>query len=264
MKVFQVKAPKSFILITIFTIATLIIVTTAIGCQTHTHTLDWRTLSAIVPLGCEGQDGAVQRVGTGVAILHGGKEYLATALHVIDQCDMQPNIGVGKVGRPKWTTVGMDKETDIAVLTTDQLDITSNHPLYAEQQPAHATLGYAIGFPSGNEVTFMPNPYTGNALPIAVPIVTNITNVNGTHHAGGYLNKGFSGGAIVTQRNNGEWHVVGIVTHKTYANASYYYEDPETGETKLMFHTEHAGLTKFTEIGRVIRIIEDYRADDPP
>ena len=257
----QVKSSKSFIWAAIFATAFLVALATT-GCQNHTHTLDSRILGAVVAIGCEGEDGNVRRVGTGVAVLHGGKEYLATALHIVEQCDVQLNIGIGEGRAPEWTTVGTDQEADIAVLTTDSIEITQDHPPYADQQPPHGTLGYAIGFPSAIGVTFVENPTARKALPIAVPVVTNVTSADGTHYAGGYLNHGFSGGAIATQQGNGAWQVVGIITHKLYAYQYFSYEDPETGETKFDSRArDHAGLTGFTEVKKVIEIIERYGSD---
>ena len=142
----QVKSSKSFIWAAIFATAFLVALATT-GCQNHTHTLDSRILGAVVAIGCEGEDGNVRRVGTGVAVLHGGKEYLATALHIVEQCDVQLNIGVGEGRAPEWTTVGTDQEADIAVLTTDSIEITQDHPPYADQQPPHGTAGLRDWFP---------------------------------------------------------------------------------------------------------------------
>ena len=241
----------------VFFAGALLVIAAAPGCQNHAHALDERIVGAVVSLWCYDGDGNGRRIGSGVALRHEGQEYLITAWHAIVACGVSGlRIGRQDEGAQEWRIVGADPATDIAALFADDLEITPDHPPYADRQPHYGTLGYALGFPAADDLRFPINPTTGNEMPVAVPVVTHVSGNAGVHYAGGTPSHGFSGGAIVAPKGYGRWQVTGVITHKLQLRTPYDYRDPQTGKIWSVPHREHAGLVRFTEIRKAFEIVE--------
>ena len=59
-------------------------------------------------------------MGSGVAVNVNGGQYLVTALHVIDGCELNPRVRYsGQWNEISWETLAVDENSDIAVLKTD-------------------------------------------------------------------------------------------------------------------------------------------------
>lgn len=189
----------------------------------------------------------VEHIGSGVLIHHAGKEYVATALHVAEDCNFEPLIGTAFLWRPStWETVGIDQANDVAVLERvgeRDNNLTSSTLHYGFNRVTSGAMANAFGFP----ITKPPIQWsimggTGRPVPMAVSVLT-YPAMGDIQYCGGYLNYGFSGGAIVAWA---ETHptVIGIISEKGLT---------ESGS----WQDEHAGLVRFAHIRVVERIIGD-------
>lgn len=207
-------------------------------------------------------------LGSGVVVHHLDDEYLATALHVAQRCNFQPLIRQDSQWRSaEWETMGKNARADIAVLKTSTARLSSLTPRYGAANVLLGAVGRAMGFPS------IPNPNeTGHieeVQGIPVPLTTLVSAYlrpggrSGIHYAGGYVNAGFSGGAMLLPTGEG-WTIAGIITHRGTVSRNIFRMNPETGEykeDKELAYSEPSGLVRFADFGVVIDLIESGLRD---
>ena len=196
-------------------------------------------------------------VGTGVLLQYAGQEYMATALHVAESCDFNPLIGYGgDEWKPStWKRIGTDEENDVAVLQRvgeEDAKIVTREPvaIYGKGAVAIGASGIAVGFPGTLEgINWMIPRETLRPVPISVLISLYLTSED-THYSGGYMNYGFSGGAIVVwDGRQSTSTIVGIITRKGQVR-------------KKCRPDEHAGLVGFADITVVDRILAEHANHD--
>lgn len=84
----------------------------------------------------------------------------------------------------------------------------------------------------------------------------------GIHYLGGYVNAGFSGGAIIFPTQEG-WTVAGIITHREGVLKEYvlFRRNKETGELEttgeVVISGEPSGIIRFADIQVALAIIEE-------
>ena len=214
-------------------------------------------LNPLLWLGCQ-VNGDLASTGSGVVINVDGAEYLATALHVIEEYGLNPRVrSYGKWLQIDWQTVAVDKQHDVAVLKTDTVLDPQNIPVkYGE--PAgmvYGGVGYVLGYPTwidrGQIQTEHVTEVGGRAIPIASLVVANFPAYGGSTYSASYINAGFSGGAAVFPLANGDWTIAGIVTHFPTVKRSVYREGVETGD----YVKEHTGLVGYTSLSSVLDLI---------
>ena len=78
-------------------------------------------LNPLLWLGCNESNTAVP-MGSGVVVNINDNQYLVTALHVIENCNLSPLIRFnGRWNSMDWRTVAVDKSNDVVVLQTDTI-----------------------------------------------------------------------------------------------------------------------------------------------
>ena len=219
---------------------------------------------AVLWLGTPINEGATMPVGTGVVVHWNGEEYLATALHVAKECRFQPHIRrAGHWWSPQWTTVGIDQTTDLAVLKTAMAKLSNLTPRYGTEGVILGAIGRAMGFPafgSARDIDHIAE-IEGHPVPLTV-LVSAYLNLpddpaRPIHFTGGYINAGFSGGAMVFPANDG-WTIAGIITHRAGLWRPVFRRKEETGEyieDPALFVSEPSGMIRFTDFSEVERLI---------
>ena len=211
-------------------------------------------LSAITALfvGCNQDDTAQGSVGSGVLLHYGGREFLATANHVVDGCGYQPWIELGGTWHPgQWSTIGVDTESDVAVLKLLGAEgcITDLSVRYGVDGVTMLAQGVALGFPSiqGDEIDWprwSQDPLE-KPIPIGIPLLLSYNLPAGNiHYSGGYVQYGFSGGPVIAWVGN-HASVVGIITHKG-----------------IVADGGHAGVVAFADIQGVEAIPATHHGHD--
>ena len=129
-----------------------------------------------------------------------GAEYLATALHVIEQYGLNPRVRTdGKWLPIDWQTVAVDKQHDVAVLKTNTVLDPRRIPVkYGE--PAgmvYGGVGDVLGYPTWVDVGGIQTEHVtevgGRAIPIASLVVANFAASGESTYSASYINAGFSG-----------------------------------------------------------------------
>ena len=197
-------------------------------------------------------NGDANPIGSGVAIKHDGVEYLATALHVAKDCNFNPLIRrQRKWQAAKWETIGADESVDIAVLKTYPNKLIRLQPRYGTGNVIIGGIGRAMGFPNindPNELDRYAETPEGHPVPMAVLVSSYVTprddGIYGTNYTGGYINAGFSGGAMLFPTGD-SWTIAGIITKKGYTY------------TKGYPGLEHSGLIGYCDIDIVKKLIEE-------
>lgn len=189
------------------------------------------------------------QAGTGVLLQYAGQEYMATALHVAESCDFNPLIEHGGEWRPyPWEVIGTDEENDVAVLHVENARIASTSgAMYGKVgTTAFGAYAVALGFPETVDgINWQRDE--GSLRPVPMTVAVSLYFGRGeTHYSGGYVNRGFLGGAIVTWNGN-QPTIVGIITKK----AGVY-------KTKDSDYVENAGLVGFADITVVERILSEH------
>ena len=176
-------------------------------------------LLAVLWLGGVSQAGIGLPVGSGVVVHHNDEEYLATALHVAKECAFQPLIRrSGEWRQAQWETIGTNEDADIAVLKTSSGTLSSLTPRYGMAHVDIGGVGRAMGFPAISDPTEISHvaEIEGAPLPLTALVASYVQPSPGAspdiHYAGGYINGGFSGGAMVFPTSSG-WTIAGIITH---------------------------------------------------
>ena len=208
-------------------------------------------INPILWLGHE-SGGLTSPLGSGTVININNEQFLATALHVADPCSFNPQVRYQKRwNRLIWQTVGIDIQHDIAVLKSDTLLDSRRIPVkYGEPEGLiYGQIGYALGYPGiGNSVDHI---VEANGRPI--PLIAIATAVFGVDQAysPGYINAGFSGGALAFPVGDKDWTIAGIITAFPTVPRPVYNNGAKTGD----YVHEHSGLIKYTSINVVKNII---------
>ena len=214
-------------------------------------------LNPLLWLGCH-VNGELVSTGSGVIINADGDEYLATALHVIEEYGLNPRVrSYGKWLPIDWQTVAIDRQHDVAVLKTDTVLDPQGIPVkYGETAGmVYGGVGYVLGYPTwvdgGRIQTKHITEVGGRAIPIASLVVANFAASGKSTYSASYINAGFSGGAVAFPLANGDWTIAGIVTHFPTVQRPVYRGHIETGDYVL----EHTGLVGYTSLPLVLDLI---------
>ena len=222
-------------------------------------------LLAVLWLGRAISDGVAVPVGSGVVVHHQDREYLATALHVAEPCGFQPLVRrYSQWFSCQWETVGIDREADVAVLKTSTAKLTNLTPRYGLEDVVLGRVGRAMGFPAISdpqeishvaEIEGAPVPLTTLVSSYLQPATTAAPRI---HYTGGYVNAGFSGGAMLFSTSTG-WTIAGIITHREGVTRSLLRRDTTSGkfeEDGDLAYSEPSGLIRYADIRIAIDIIE--------
>ncbi len=222
-------------------------------------------LLAVQWLGCATNSRSTAPAGSGVVVHFQSEEYLATALHVARDCQFQPLVRRTKQwASAQWETVGIDERADVAVLRTSTARLSQLTPRYGLGDVFVGAVGRAMGFPALTDPMEVSHITEIEGVP--VPLTTLVSAyVNpgahagkGIHYAGGYINAGFSGGAMLLPTSQG-WTVGGIITHREGVSRKVYRRDPKTdifNEDNDLAINEPSGLIRFAGFDIVTDIIE--------
>ena len=222
-------------------------------------------LLAVQWLGCVTNKGSAVPVGSGVVVHLQDEEYLATALHVAQDCQFQPLIRRSKQwASARWETVGIDERADVAVLKTSTATLSRLTPRYGLGHVLMGAVGRAMGFPAITDPEEV--SHIGEIKGVPVPLTTLVSAYfspgtdagTGIHYAGGYVNAGFSGGAMLFPTTEG-WTVGGIIMHREGVLRNVYRRDPKTNrfnKDNELAISEPSGLIRFAGFDIVTDIIE--------
>ena len=190
---------------------------------------------AVLWLGRALRDGVGVPVGSGVVVHHQDGEYLATALHVAEACGFQPLVRQNSEWRRcQWETVGTDREADVAVLKTSTAGLSPLAPQYGLAGVTFGAVGRAMGFPAVSDLQEVSHvvEFDGRPVPLTVLVSSYLrpgANAPKTHYTGGYVNAGFSGGAMILPTSTG-WTIAGIITHREGVRRRISRRNATTGE----------------------------------
>ena len=219
-------------------------------------------LNQVLWLGAQIPGTAPEAVGSGVIANLNGAQYLITALHVYRKCNAKPLVRFNA----KWNqydlkTIAIDADTDIAVLKS-HVTLAGNYETVKFGEPGglkYGQIGYALGFPGFNHSPGQGTSHivegNGRPLPIVTPAMANYS-AEKILYCAGFVNAGFSGGAIVFPIEDKHWSIVGIITHFPTVKRPVLNNGRETGEYVL----EHTGLVGFTNATSVVKLIETAEA----
>lgn len=215
-------------------------------------------LNPLLWLGCH-MNGDLVSTGSGVVIDVGGAEYLATALHVIENYGLNPHVRAnGKWLPVDWQTVAVDKQHDVAVLKTNTVLDSQRIPVqYGEPTGmVYGRVGYVLGYPSwvGEDGRIQTEHVTeagGRAIPIASLVVANFAASGESTYSASYINAGFSGGAVVFPLENDDWTIAGIVTHFPTVKRPVFRGGAKTDD----YVRQHTGLVGYTSLPLILDLI---------
>jgi S1-C subfamily serine protease len=188
-------------------------------------------------------------IGTGFTLDADGRQYLATAKHVVE--GLEPNTAIGVLRNGEWqdTLIGAvwhsPTGADLALISLKH-QLSPSHLIShvgAENQFYLSQQIYFLGFPYGMH---MEAGQINDGFPVPfvkTGIVANFSMVSGGSqiiYCDGHNNPGFSGGPIVTVSAKNEVNVVAVVS------AYRYNEDP------ILLNGEETGLTYRANTGLVI------------
>lgn len=224
-------------------------------------------LTSVLWLGTTTELGIGTPEGSGVVVRYGDEQFLATAFHVAEACRFQPLVRrQGAWRRANWETVGVNESADVAVLRTSAGDLSPLDARYGFADVIIGAVGRAIGFPAITDQAEISHFAEIDGLP--VPLTTLVSSYfragpeasTGIHYAGGYINSGFSGGAMLLPTRDGGWTFGGIITHREgVSRRSISRRDQETCRFELdpnLSVNEPSGLIRYAGIGNVTNLIE--------
>lgn len=223
----------------------------------HHQALTSEIIFAVLWLGKASDDNTGVPVGSGVVVHHRGNEYLATAYHVSEACSFNPLIRhSNRWHRIKWNLVLADETRDLTVFkTVDRLaNIT---PKYGVANTVYGSLGRALGFPAfDNQLLNHVNDFgemDGHPLPITAVVSATVAIGTGDFdYAGGYVNSGFSGGAIVFPTTDSSWTIAGIIIER----GAVIKEIGQDKQGQPLFIVEPTGIVKFVRMSTVLELID--------
>ncbi len=220
-------------------------------------------LNPLLWLGCY-ESGQLTSMGSGVAVNVNGGQYLVTALHVIDGCELNPRVRYsGQWNEISWETLAVDENSDIAVLKTDTVLDPQRIPVLYGEPPGliYGQIGYALGFPGfdgGQSTTAHIVEVGGKPVPIVSLAVANFTSSGAATYSASYINAGFSGGAIVFPVGDDRWTIAGIITHFPTVRRAVYRDGRETGD----YIMQHTGLVGYTPLNAIEELIKNAEPTD--
>lgn len=227
----------------------------------HHQALTAEIIYAVLWLAEVRDDSTVVPAGSGVVVHHRGHEYLATAYHVAKVCDFDPLIRrMNEWQRSRWDLIVADEQRDLAVLRTTA-PLAPLTPTYGDANTRYGSLGRAMGFPAfDNRSLENLNTFAdidGHPLPVtAVVSATVASNEGEFQYAGGYVNSGFSGGAIVFPTEDSGWTIVGVITERGAVLKEIGLD--EQGHAKYII--EPTGIVKFVRMETVLQLIDSRSA----
>ena len=187
--------------------------------------------------------------GTGFTFDVDGRQYLATARHVVEGLEAGSNFGVSCSGTWQQVAVGSvwfsPTGADVALLSLER-QLSPAHGVVMLGDGATFSLSqqaYFLGFPYGlqTEVGQLNNDYP---IPfVKSGIVSSFSMLSGGSqvvYIDGINNPGFSGGPIVTISQKQEVVIVAVVSGYRY------------NEDKIMLNGQDTGLTYRANTGLVI------------
>ena len=208
--------------------------------------------------------------GTAFAVEVEGKQYLATAKHVVPDPSEQPKVMHAETWKdlPFNSIFHHPGEPDIAVITLNQ-QIAPSHPV--ELSSAGISLGQnmiILGFPFGWNYTQYdinngyPMPFVKSATFSALLHKKELTTII----LDGHSNPGFSGGPIVAEgKSQMEPKVIGVVTESNIESTSHpnQFNPPLKNMNGFpvpddRVHPTNAGFIRAHEIKHVIEVIEAH------
>ena len=208
--------------------------------------------------------------GTAFAVEVEGKQYLATAKHVVPDPSEQPKVMHAETWKdlPFNSIFHHPGEPDIAVITLNQ-QIAPSHPV--ELSSAGLSLGQnmiILGFPFGWNYTQYdinngyPMPFVKSATFSALLHKKELTTII----LDGHSNSGFSGGPIVAEgKSQMEPKVIGVVTQSNIESTSHpnQFNPPLKNMNGFPVPDDHvhptnAGFIRAHEIKHVFEVIEAH------
>ena len=208
--------------------------------------------------------------GTAFAVEVEGKQYLATAKHVVPDPSEQPKVMHAETWKdlPFNSIFHHPGEPDIAVITLNQ-QIAPSHPV--ELSSAGLSLGQnmiILGFPFGWNYTQYdinngyPMPFVKSATFSALLHKKELTTII----LDGHSNPGFSGGPIVAEgKPQMEPKVIGVVTQSNIESTSHpnQFNPPLKNMNGFPVPDDHvhptnAGFIRAHEIKHVFEVIEAH------
>ena len=234
-------------------------------------TLD--VLRPVLWLGTRRDDGTVVSVGSGVVLQVADRAYLATALHVANDCGLQPLIRFkGQWIAIGWTAVARDNGLDIAILKpeNDRTRFALSRVALSRNDGGRiplGSIGRALGFPvlvDPRDTSHISQVDGGLPIPFNVLIshYGSTENPRGVEYLGGYINSGFSGGAVVFPAYNDAgigWKIMGIITHREGVLRERTDYDAKTNERKKYWHGEPSGIVRYVSIKKVFDMVKNER-----
>ena len=224
-------------------------------------------LLAVLWLGHSHDGKTALPVGSGVVVHRDDDEYLVTALHVAKGCNFSPLIRRNGGWRvPSLEFVAMDKDIDIAVFKSlGNVRLSRLTPRYGLSNALIGTMGRAMGFPT----TGKPEQDTEYIVEISedpIPIcalICSYANVSkdfpATSVAAGYINRGFSGGAVLFPTKN-DWTIAGIITDRLSVPAGAVRIDKDgkpLNADERIYTQEPSGLIRYTNFHKVEQLIDN-------
>ena len=204
-------------------------------------------LNRVLWLGASTRSGEFP-LGSGVIVDVGGVEYLVTAHHVAHECGFRPLVRYNKQwNKLDWELIVKDESNDLVVLKPKDLTLDAGRIpiLYGEVKGLmYGQVGYALGYPglSGDDTRHVTEM---NGRPIPIPALVIATFFAGSSEicSAGYINAGFSGGAVVFPVED-KWTIAGMIVNyptilrpvlrKKYAD--HYDEEPD------LYYQDHTGF----------------------
>lgn len=203
--------------------------------------------------------------GSGILIQHEGHEYLATAHHVATACHYSPLIRHNnKWVDVKWEVVSDDINRDITVLRT-AIKLIPFPAKYGMGKTLYSGIGRAVGFPNVSAEIVMEEQAAifgemgGRPIPATVLVSTMLGDLQSSPdaaYAGGFINSGFSGGAMVyptNEQGKEGWSIVGIITER----GSIWRQYGQDSEGRQLIRNELSGMIRFVPIQRVLEMIAE-------
>lgn len=182
-------------------------------------------LDTVAWLGHVNQKGETLPAGSGVCIHREGREYIATALHVAEACGFDPLVRRNQQWmRMELDCIATDDSADVAVFKNTRgvapEESGPNLPRYGRSGILFGTVGRAMGFPTTgkpDEDTRYIAEMDGVPVPVCA-LVCSYSSVSpdlpSSSIAAGYINQGFSGGAILFPTSDNYWSIAGVITHR--------------------------------------------------
>ena len=137
---------------------------------------------------------------------------------------------------------------------------------YGAEGTLLGAIGRAVGFPHGVEEHL--TEWGGWPVPLQVP-VTIYGGGGDEKVTGGYINAGFSGGAVMapTGPRDTDWTIAGIITDRGHVLRRPVDKDGEelvvrSIEGEELWVREPNGLVYYTGMRRVFELIDQARADE--